>query len=468
MIVWAKKYSIELDVVRGHAHQVARPASRQVCGGQGVERAEEPEAHVGEEPVGNIVGQPRLQPVEEPGQGRNDEECDEPPADRSAPLHGQDGEGAHGADPDQRGNPGHPEEERGHQASTVAAAEPEEHRQNPSPSEAAPGREDGLRRPRLRLFQRGVRRVSRARLDWAVRVTPFLHLAGHEARVGAPAPEELRVPPALDDAPAFQHEDPVGADDARQPVGEDQGRAAGHEPVERRLDDGLALRVDRREGLVEDQHRRIAQQGPRDRDALALAARQPDSPLPDDGLVSLREARDERMGVGLAGCRLELGQARLRSAHPKVLGDGAVEQIGVLVDHGQEGAKVGEREVPHVATAHEHPAALGVVEAQQEPRHRRLARSARPDDGHALARPHGKGQPLVRGTAAAGIAEGHVLEGHRGRETQGGGNRAGPVADGGPHREGGPAPRGRPKGPACPGGAARGGHGADGTPRRPS
>jgi hypothetical protein len=49
---------------------------------------------------------------------------------------------------------------------------------------------------------------------------------------------------ALDDASVFEHEDPVGTDHARQAVSEDEGRAAGHEPVERRLDDGFTLRVD--------------------------------------------------------------------------------------------------------------------------------------------------------------------------------------------------------------------------------
>ena len=64
----------ELDVVRRHAHQVARPPARQVRGRQRVERAEEPEPHVGQEPVRDVVGQPRLEPVEEPGEGRDDEE----------------------------------------------------------------------------------------------------------------------------------------------------------------------------------------------------------------------------------------------------------------------------------------------------------------------------------------------------------------------------------------------------------
>ena len=48
----------------------------------------------------------------------------------------------------------------------------------------------------------------------------------------------------------------------------------GHQPVERLLDHRLVLGVDRGQRLVEDQDRRIAQQGAGDREALALAAGQ--------------------------------------------------------------------------------------------------------------------------------------------------------------------------------------------------
>jgi hypothetical protein len=56
----------ELDVVRRHPHEVARPPARQVRGGQGVEHAEEPEPHVGEKPVRDVMSEPRLEPVQEP------------------------------------------------------------------------------------------------------------------------------------------------------------------------------------------------------------------------------------------------------------------------------------------------------------------------------------------------------------------------------------------------------------------
>ena len=64
----------QLDVVGGDAHQVARAAPRQIGGRQRVELAEDVEAHVGEQPVGHVVGEPRFEPVQEARERRHDGE----------------------------------------------------------------------------------------------------------------------------------------------------------------------------------------------------------------------------------------------------------------------------------------------------------------------------------------------------------------------------------------------------------
>ena len=64
-------------------------------------------------------------------------------------------------------------------------------------------------------------------------------------------------------------------------MGEDQRRAALHQPVERLLDHRLVFGVDRGQRLVEHQDRRVAQQGAGDGDALALAAGEADAALAD-------------------------------------------------------------------------------------------------------------------------------------------------------------------------------------------
>ena len=63
------------------------------------------------------------------------------------------------------------------------------------------------------------------------------------------------------------------------------------------LDQRLALAVEARRGLVEDQDARVGENRARDRDALALPARQLDAALADDRVVALLELLDELVAV---------------------------------------------------------------------------------------------------------------------------------------------------------------------------
>ncbi len=254
-------------------------------------------------------------------------------------------------------------------------------------------------------------------------------LARHQPVVRAPARQERRVTPALHDAASVEDQDPVGADHAREPVGADQRGPALHQAVERRLDGGLALRVDGRERLVEDEDRRVTEERAGDGDALALAAGEPHAPLADDGRVAVGEPLDERVGAGRARGGLQLGRRGVRLAHPEVVLDGAVEEVGVLTHHGDPAAERVEAELAHVAPADPHVAALRIVEAQEELQHRRLPRSARPHDRDALPGADREAQPLVGRPPAPGIGERDVLERDRGRQRGGIHGRADGIAD---------------------------------------
>ena len=67
----------------------------------------------------------------------------------------------------------------------------------------------------------------------------------------------------------------------------------------------LLGRVDRRRGVVEDQHPRVGEDRPGDGDALALAARQREAPLADHGVVALGQLVDELVGAGQPGRPLD-------------------------------------------------------------------------------------------------------------------------------------------------------------------
>src|SRR6185503_15910656 len=96
---------------------------------------------------------------------------------------------------------------------------------------------------------------------------------------------ELAERPLLDDPAALEDEDAAGFPHRRQAVRDDERRPALHHLVERGLDLGLGRRVERARRLVEDEDRRILQQGARDGEALALA--------PGEEAAALADARGE-------------------------------------------------------------------------------------------------------------------------------------------------------------------------------
>ena len=120
---------------------------------------------------------------------------------------------------------------------------------------------------------------------------------------------------------AFKH--------GREAMGDDERRAAVHQAVERLLHQRLALGIERGGRLVEQQHRRILQDGAGDGDALALAAGKRDAALADLGVVALVQPGDEFVGLGGDG----------RGADLFARGAGAAEG-DVVVDRGGEDGDV--------------------------------------------------------------------------------------------------------------------------------
>jgi hypothetical protein len=68
-----------------------------------------------------------------------------------------------------------------------------------------------------------------------------------------------------------------------------------------------------------------------------------------------------------------------------------------------------------IETADPHGAVLRIEEPEQQSRNRGLPRAARPDDADLLAGGDGEGEPVMGGSAPAGISEVDILEGD-GRE----------------------------------------------------
>ena len=86
-------------------------------------------------------------------------------------------------------------------------------------------------------------------------------------------------------------------------------------------DDRLRVGIEVRGRLVEDHEARIAQERARDRDALPLAAAQPDPVLADGRLVAVGQVIDELVRAGRAGGLDDRLRRRVRSGEPDVVGD---------------------------------------------------------------------------------------------------------------------------------------------------
>src|SRR5438309_4380173 len=119
-----------------------------------------------------------------------------------------------------------------------------------------------------------------------------------EPAVQAVGGEQLGVGATLPEAPVLEHHDQIGVLDGREPVRDHEHRAVPHEAIDRVLNEPLRLGVELAGGLVEDEDRRVAQHGARDREWVALAAGEPRAALAEEiGRASCRE-RAWRAGGG--------------------------------------------------------------------------------------------------------------------------------------------------------------------------
>ena len=201
--------------------------------------------------------------------------------------------------------------------------------------------------------------------------------ARRASRTGRRARAARRCLPCSTTRPAVEHEDDVGGEDRRQPVGDRDRRPARHQRRERGLHEPLAGGVERAGRLVEDEHPRVLEDHARDREPLLLPAGQPVAALADDRVVASREAEDALVDLRGARRRLDLGLGRVGLRVGEVLADGRVEQVGLLGDHPDRIGEGAERDVAHVLPVEPHRAPRRVVQPRDQVRDRRLAGAAR-------------------------------------------------------------------------------------------
>src|SRR5690606_10662362 len=161
-------------------------------------------------------------------------------------------------------------------------------------------------------------------------------LVAPEPGVGAFGGEELVVAALFDDGAPVEDDEAVHAGDGAEAVGDDEGGAALHQAPQGVLDEELALRVERAGRLVEEQDRGVAQDGPGEGDALALAAGEFDAPLPHQGGETVGELVGELGDVGGGGRRVDLLVGGAGPGEGDVVVQAAVEHGRFLGDVGDQ------------------------------------------------------------------------------------------------------------------------------------
>ena len=114
--------------------------------------------------------------------------------------------------------------------------------------------------------------------------------------------------------------------------------------AQRQLDPRLGGGVDRRRGVVEDQDARVDQQRARDRDALALTARERQPALADDRVVAVGQRLDELVRLRLARrASTTSSRRRVRARRRRCCSATVVENRNVSsADDRDRAAQVGE------------------------------------------------------------------------------------------------------------------------------
>ena len=191
-------------------------------------------------------------------------------------------------------------------------------------------------------------------------------LVGHQLCVNATSSDQLLVATRLHQTSLIQHQDAIGPYDAGESVGDGQGGPALHEVVEGLLDGRLVLRVHAGQSLVQYQDGRVLQQSTCYGDALPLPSGKADGTLAHHSVVPVGQCLDKVVGVGHIGRVLDFLLSGIGLGETQVLGDSAVEQVGILPHHGHMPPQVIEREFTQVLAAQQDASLLGVEEPQGE------------------------------------------------------------------------------------------------------
>ena len=148
--------------------------------------------------------------------------------------------------------------------------------------------------------------------------------------------------------------------------------------------------VERRCRLVQQQDRRVLQNGARNRNPLFLPAGEFKAAFPHHGSVALRQFTNEFVDLGKPRRLPYRSIVAADAAIGDVVAHGIVEQHRILRNDADCGAQGRLGHIADILPIDRHAAIADIVKAKQDTRDGRLARTRRPDNGNRLSGRHGE------------------------------------------------------------------------------
>ncbi len=205
----------------------------------------------------------------------------------------------------------------------------------------------------------------------------------------------------------------VGIEHRAYALGDDERGAIPHQFPQCGFDFGFCFHIYRAGAVIQNKDLRSHQKGAGDGDALLLTTGEVYSPLPQHGVVSMRERHDEFVGLGCFGRDDDLLVRRVRATVADVVADSAAEEHRLLQRDTYLSAQCVQWDVAHVHAIQRHPALFHVVETGNQVDQARFARTGGSQDGHRLPRFGHQVDPLKhRLVTVVVVAEADVLEGN--------------------------------------------------------
>ena len=209
---------------------------------------------------------------------------------------------------------------------------------------------------------------------------------------------------------------------------DDQDHGAASRRLMQRLQEGaFGVGVEARRRLIQDQHRRVGQQRPRQHQPPRLTTREPRPGLAAARVEAIRQGADQLADPGLVQRAPQRRRTSIRPGEAQIGLDSIVEQPRILRQAGDARADIVGGERRDIDAAQQDPPRLRRRELQQQRGQRGLTHPRRPEQRDTRPFRHIEVEPIEDRRAVRRPGEMHTL--HPDRMARGRGGRVGGFGD---------------------------------------